>query len=831
MSFVFSYRSKMPRRSCSDPFRSHPKKITTLTNLRNVTPEMIDTGIVEEGDFVCVNCYKNLKKPPPPSSSSAEKPNTASSEQTISIEASSAKELNSATSASEDESETIALESSAESSAESTAVDCIVAQATKVTDEVLPLVGETPVKRKGLTKEKKVAKIKKKLQTSQESLRRSLEVSYGATLSDSEATLGGEIECYENLMANLKEEFQGTSDRARKLQILTLSPFGLTKTMEYFETTNYLVKLSRKMRNENGILPKVPELNKGRQLSKDDKEKVIAFYERDEISRQCPGKKDFVSIKVENGDNLRVQKRLILGNLREIYIKFKEEGHNPQIGFSTFCALRPKQCVLAGSGGTHSVCVCTHHQNPKLQLNAIGEKNLRLDDVMEKGVCDINSEDCMMRRCPSCPGEEAIVSFVCSLPAMEEKEEVCYKKWVTVDRCNLENVVETTDEFVSSFSSAIMKLTRHHYVSKMQSANFQQKKDNLKENEALLVGDFAENYSFIVQDAAQGFHWETSQCTLHPFVFYFQESESTKHKSFCFVSDGKKHSHVMVHTFLRQLVPLLKKDHPNLQKIHYWSDGCGGQYKNKFNFVNLYHHKDDFEIDAEWNFFATSHGKNACDGIGGTLKRSVARASLQRPYDKQILTPQDFYNYCQESITSIKTFFVPNEVVEQTGKELEHRFSKALTIPGTQKNHRFVPAGSGHLEIYEVSANDQKRKVRITKDEPSGRTRQQNVSEERQSVEENNPIAVGTFVAVEEDRKMWIAHIDAFDPEFGDYDIRFLHPKGVNAAYYFPHDERERCFKSKEQILAILPNPGLTGGTRIRYAFPKKDLQNAQSRL
>ena len=28
-------------------------------------------------------------------------------------------------------------------------------------------------------------------------------------------------------------------------------------------------------------------------------------------------------------------------------------------------------------------------------------------------------------------------------------------------------------------------------------------------------------------------------------------------------------------------------------------------------------------------FFATSHGKSPCDGIGGTIKHLVARASLQ----------------------------------------------------------------------------------------------------------------------------------------------------------------------------------------------------------
>ena len=40
----------------------------------------------------------------------------------------------------------------------------------------------------------------------------------------------------------------------------------------------------------------------------------------------------------------------------------------------------------------------------------------------------------------------------------------------------------------------------------------------------------------------------------------------------------------------------------------------------------------DFEVKCEWHFFATSHGKSACDGIGGVVKRITAKASLQRPF-------------------------------------------------------------------------------------------------------------------------------------------------------------------------------------------------------
>ena len=58
-------------------------------------------------------------------------------------------------------------------------------------------------------------------------------------------------------------------------------------------------------------------------------------------------------------------------------------------------------------------------------------------------------------------------------------------------------------------------------------------------------------------------------------------------------------------------------------------------------------------MPAEWHFTATAHGKGACDGVGGTVKRLAARASLQRPYDQQIMTPRQLFDWASSNIPSI----------------------------------------------------------------------------------------------------------------------------------------------------------------------------------
>ena len=227
----------------------------------------------------------------------------------------------------------------------------------------------------------------------------------------------------------------------------------------------------------------------------------------------------------------------------------------------------------------------------------------------------------------------------------------------------------------------------------------------MPENEGCLVGDFAENYSFIVQDAAQGFHWENSQCTVHPFVFYWRKDDKLYHQSYCFISDCLKHNTITVYAFQTKLIPMICGAHKDLIKIHYFSDGCGGQYSNKFNFLNLCQHKEDFGIDAEFNFFVTSHGKNACDGIGGNVKRATAKASLLRNINNQILIAKDMFNFCftMNSVTKF-VFISETEIKEIENCKLQQRMKLPIKpITGMRKLHRFIPESKETLKVFYLS--------------------------------------------------------------------------------------------------------------------------------
>ena len=70
-------------------------------------------------------------------------------------------------------------------------------------------------------------------------------------------------------------------------------------------------------------------------LPEETRSLVESFYQ-DEYSRQMPGKKDFVSISC----NVHKQKRLILCNLKELYIAFKNSYPNHKVNITiTFLIL------------------------------------------------------------------------------------------------------------------------------------------------------------------------------------------------------------------------------------------------------------------------------------------------------------------------------------------------------------------------------------------------------------------------------------------------------------------------------------------------------------
>lgn len=327
-------------------------------------------------------------------------------------------------------------------------------------------------------------------------------------------------------------------------------------------------------------------------------------------------------------------------------------------------------------------------------------------DCFQKMICNPSSSKCYLGKCQKCPGIHSFKNKLKQLLEINDIDEIRFKQWICVDRDTLETMVKPADCFLDSLCEKLQILLPHSFIAKEQAAFLNKKKESLKENEFLVICDFSENVSFVVQDSVQGFHWNNTQATLYPIAIYHNSGGELAHTNYIIISECLKHDTVAVHLFHKHMITFLKqKFGTNLKKVIYFSDGSAAQFKNKKNFVNLCYHNEDFDCAAEWHFFATSHGKGPSDGLGGTVKREARRASLQRPLDGQITTPRHLFDWCVENLTNCNFAYLTEKDHEEEAELLKIRFTRLRTIPGTQKMHCFVPDGKKQLIVKLYSAD------------------------------------------------------------------------------------------------------------------------------
>lgn len=109
--------------------------------------------------------------------------------------------------------------------------------------------------------------------------------------------------------------------------------------------------------------------------------------------------------------------------------------------------------------------------------------------------------------------------------------------------------------------------------------------------------------------------------------------------------------------------------------------------KNKSNFANLSFFEKEYSMKVRWNFWASGHGKNACDGIGGSTKRQFRLASLR---GEMLITCQQLLEWAESNIPSV-TFVETNSLC------ILPRIEAAQMIKGTRQFHCFIPGPQGVL--------------------------------------------------------------------------------------------------------------------------------------
>lgn len=177
---------------------------------------------------------------------------------------------------------------------------------------------------------------------------------------------------------------------------------------------------------------------------------------------------------------------------------------------------------------------------------------------------------------------------------------IIYRQWKEIDGfLKVSEIKGSVKDVINELKTQLPYYKIHTFVKFIQSSYFEEAKNSVALNEAVLQIDFAENYSVIPQDEIQSAHWSHQQITIFTSCAWLHGNVTC---SSVIISEELSHDKFSVWTFFKSILCSLKEEFSILEKIKIFSDGCAAQFKNKYTLSNLYYFKEDFDLIGEWNF-------------------------------------------------------------------------------------------------------------------------------------------------------------------------------------------------------------------------------------
>ena len=269
-----------------------------------------------------------------------------------------------------------------------------------------------------------------------------------------------------------------------------------------------------------------------------------------------------------------------------------------------------------------------------------------------------------------------------------------------------------------------------------------------------------------------------------------------------------EHDASFVWKLQQKLTEYIRNNFPNIKFIEYFLDGYAGQYKNFKNFPNLTLHQLDFNLAASWSFFATSHGKSSCDGIGVVVKRKLSHVSLTRETTNPILTSSSAYECCQQEFNSIIFFHVDKSDLVCARQFLYDRYQKGSTVVGTCSFHHFYPLAEKVVAYKRLS------------DETSAGSHCFYVASPSYTLAD---LPAMSYVACKYDEQWWVEVVLEADRASNDIKITFMHPHGPSDSFFWPSKD-DVCWMQPSPVIFKL-NPPTTSNGRS-YKIDTEEFDN-----
>lgn len=553
-------------------------------------------------------------------------------------------------------------------------------------------------------------------------------------------------------------------------------------------------------------------------ITKETVNDVQEFFERDDVSRMCPGKKDCIS-----RNKVKKQKRVLNDTIQNLHKKFKSSV-SYKISYATFCRLRPFW-VTKPKVTDRETCKCMLHSNMEMLISKMFEENIILyktiKEVANNMCCNDNETDeCLLRKCIACKDNE--VKFNC----FETKKDVKFKKWM-LEKTNysskgttkiatkpVKKEIQTTAlNLVKEFKENINRFLVHLGNIKHQYTAIADLKNNLQSNEILIHIDFSENYSCKYSEEIQSVHFggAREQITLHTGVLYQKQNDVLTTTSFATASKSLRHDASAIWAHLQTVSKCILQK-PNLfNAVHMLSDGPCTQYRNKKMFYLLLKHTQELFPGIQnltWNYTEAGHGKGAPDGVGGTLKRTADRIVAE---GKDVNTFDSLINVLKKECTGIKLFPIDEDLINKADNMFEKDLKPFL---GTLKVHQ-VLYDSCYRELDFRSLSCFKCKIfQCTHFQFNSERKELTVEPEKNI--KGSKYEVGEWVMVEYDKTLYPGEILSINSE--NYIINVMVPSGNHNRYKWPSKKDIHTY-SLIDIKCKLPRPTPCDNRASQYTF------------
>lgn len=369
---------------------------------------------------------------------------------------------------------------------------------------------------------------------------------------------------------------------------------------------NKCISVVRHIAQTLNIIPKSTDVHEReqRQLPTELKQAVIDFYNRNDISYQMPGKRDYITIRDDNG-SVQLQKRILLNSIRETYELFLIDQNvtNDILSVNSFRILRPVN-VLTYSHMPHRNCLCPYHENINLLIKPLSKyvsnSNLCTIQAFSKVVvCNEDDENCMFRRCSICADYFDTKIRKCILnPARR----VQWYQWTSKNGYSEKKEFNgTVNQCLNTLETQLEPFLVHVFIKRRQAAFFDMIKSNVDDETICLQVDYSENFKLEIQDAVQGSFYKKAAVSL--FTCYIWNSDSGY--SIVYVSNDLSHDKYCISATLDDLFNKLKLKFHRLKQLHIFSDGAAQQFKQKFLFRNLCRLFEAFNVNIAFSFMRT----------------------------------------------------------------------------------------------------------------------------------------------------------------------------------------------------------------------------------